>query len=299
MKTFLEYVSEEDSATNLTEAVSVKNDGTIGALLAILKQDTNIIRYLKFQATRYGWPFNPELLGFDQIDNRKISTHTKHDTIKTKAFNYELPIVNTGEFTLLYYGSVGYTLLTSAVSLKNVNFSITQKPEMTINSGEHGENTYATLYVNWGNVSGGDLVLFDVTDKQVVSNLANANNQKVVGDPSKTASSNRIEYKTSDVIPLSNSQKVVEKLAKAISDYLANKTPVPEIKDVKIALYFDESINIDTKKLVSKFSEFKTSNLVVGKSVFEITLLGVDIAITNIQRIYKEINPTAGYIQDR
>jgi hypothetical protein len=298
MKTFKEFLSTTDWATNLTEA-TVKNDGTVGALLAILKQDPNIIRYLKYQTAKYGWKFNPELLALNEVTNRDILTTTKYKTIKTKAFDYELPIVNAGKFTLLYFGanSSDSTILTSE-SLDNVNFTITQRPETIISNSERG-NTYATFYLEWGIVGGSALVLFDVTDEQVVSNLADENNQTVDGDPSKTTRYNRIKYKTAKVIPLSNTQNVVEKLVKAISDYVAKKTPAPEIKDVDIVMFFDGTKKVDTKKLVSKFSEFKTSNLVVGKSVFEITLLGVDLTLTNIDGIYNEINPSGGHIKLR
>jgi hypothetical protein len=296
MKTFKEYLSSTDGTANLTEA-TVKNDGTVGALLGILKQDPKVIRYLKYQAAKSGWKFNPELLALNEIVNRDISTTTKYKTIKTKAFDYELPIVNAGRFTLLYFGanSSDSTILTSE-SLDNVNFTITQRPETIISERA---NAYATFYLEWGIVGGSALVLFDVTDQQVVSNLANETNQTVDGDPSKTTRYNRIKYKTAKVIPLSNTQQVVEKLVKAISDYVAKKTPAPEIKDVDIVMFFDATKKVDTKKLVSKFSEFKTSNLVVGKSVFEITLLGVDLTLTNIDGIYNEINPSGGHIKLR
>jgi hypothetical protein len=296
MKTFKEFLSTTDWATNLTEA-TVKNDGTIGSLLGILKQDPKVLRYLKYLVARYNnTTFNLDFLRVDSISNSKPTA--KPTTIETKSGKFEIPSVNTGE-SALHYGNKdsGYDDVILYFDAPDVNFTISTTPTVIIREEGGIRIPFFDDHLLQGDSSDiySKYVLFDVTDKQVIDNITNPKKEIDIDTSNKW--STVIKYKTSDIIPLSNSQKVVEKVAQFISEKLAKKTPPPEIKDVKFSIFFDKSRKVDTKKLVSKFSEFETYDLEITEFTFYIKLRKVDLVTTNLERIYNDINPTGGHFQ--
>jgi hypothetical protein len=140
--------------------------------------------------------------------------------------------------------------------------------------------------------------LFDIEDPKVFASISDKKLQTPYNQ--STSSYNGVQYKISDVIPAGMPQKMVDKLFSTIVTILESKAAKPIKKDVDVVMFFDNTKNVDTKKLISRFSAFKTSGLTTTKSVFEVTLLDVEInspAYQDIDKIYKEINPTAGYIK--
>jgi hypothetical protein len=297
MKTFKEYLSTHYGTTSLTEA-TVTNDGTIGALLGILKQDPKVIRYLKYYVAHHGvLEFNIDLLRI-KGENSKLKSKSAYKTIETKSGKYELPIVNTGNLSL-HYGPVnsGYDDLILYFDADDANFTISTAPDVIVREEGGIRMPFFDdhlLHTN-GSADYHKYVLFDVTDKQVINGITNPKKEIELDTSNKW--STVIKYKTSDIIPLSSAQKVVEKIAKGISAKLAKKTPPPEIKDVKFSIFFDKSRKVDTKKLVSKFSEFETYDLDISEFTFYVKLRKVDLTITNLERIYNDINPTGGHFQ--